>query len=279
MVDLSKKVILITGASGGIGAAIALALDRAGARVAMAARSKEKMDLLAAQMNSPLVLKVDLSDEPAARKMVREVAGHFGRIDVLINNAACIIVAKSENVSPGDLLRAFSTNLIAPVAATQEAIPGMLRQGGGHILNIGSPGFMMGIPYYTPYVCSKAAFSAWTRTIQAEWAGSPVTVSEFFPGYIKTDSAPDSRLGEIDQDFLMAQKQNLLSKIFTKPKTPEDVANQIIRLIVRPKPLAYSDFTVKIGAFISNIPGFRLNIARQLAKNAREKKNLPIFGG
>ena len=277
-VNPSDKVILITGASSGIGAATALALDAAGARVAMAARRKEKLDDLAARMHNPLVMAVDLCDETSAREMVCKVVDHFGRIDVLINNAASIIVAKSDMVKPADLLKALSTNLIAPVAATQEAIRFMRKQGGGHIINIGSPGFMMGIPFYAPYVCSKAAFSAWTRTIQAEWAGTEIIVSEYFPGYIKTDSLPESRLGAIEQDFLMAEQQNIITRLFTKPKTPEDVARHLVKLIKQPETLVYSDVSVKIGAFISNFPGFRLNLARQLANNARGKKKLTIFG-
>jgi NAD(P)-dependent dehydrogenase (short-subunit alcohol dehydrogenase family) len=275
--NLSDKVILITGASSGIGAAIALALDGAGARVAIAARRKEKLEILSAKMQHPMVVAVDLMDEPATREMVRSVVACFGRIDILINNAASIIVAKSDTVKPDDLLTAIRTNLIAPIAATQEAIGFMRGQGHGHIINIGSPGFMMGIPFYAPYVCSKAAFSAWTRTIQAEWAGTEIVVSEYFPGYIKTDSPPESRLGAVEQDFLMAEHQNFLAGIFTKPKSPEDVARDIVKLIIKPKTLVYSDFSVKLGAFIANFPGFRLNIARQLAKNAREKKNLTVF--
>jgi short-subunit dehydrogenase len=274
---LTQKIILITGASSGIGAAIALALDAAGAKVAIAARRKERLDELADRMHQPLVIPVDLHDENSAREMVRNVVSYFGRIDVLINNAASIIVAKSDAVKTEDMLGAFYTNLIAPIAATQEAIGFMLKQGGGQIINIGSPGFMMGIPFYAPYVCSKAALSAWTRTIQAEWAGTEIIVSEYFPGYIKTDSLPYSRLGDIDQDFLMAEKQNLMARLFTKPKSAEDIAQQIIQLIIKPKTLAYSGISVRVGAFISNIPSFRLGIAKQLAKNAREKKHLSVF--
>jgi NAD(P)-dependent dehydrogenase (short-subunit alcohol dehydrogenase family) len=274
---LENKVVLLTGASSGIGAATALALNAAGAKVVMAARRKDKLEALAARMNHPLVIKVDLCDESSAREMVRKSVAHYGRIDVLINNAASIIVARSDSVQPSDLLTAFTTNLLAPVTSTQEAIGQMRKQGGGHIINIGSPGFMMGIPFYAPYVCSKAAFSAWTRTIQAEWAGTEIQVSEYFPGYINTDSRPESRLGNVDQDFLMAKQQNILARIFTKAKSPEDVARHLVQLIIKPQPLVYSDISVKIGAFISNIPGFRLGIARQLAENAREKKNLTIF--
>jgi len=276
-VSIENKVILVTGASSGIGAAIALALDAAGASVAIAARRKLKLESIAGRMNKPLVLEINLNSEKNAREMVHQVEKHYGRIDVLINNAASIIVAKSDAVSCSDLSNAFTTNLIAPVASAQEAISLMHQKGGCHIINIGSPGFMMGIPFYAPYVCSKAAFSAWTRTIQAEWAGTDIIVSEYFPGYIKTDSAPDSRLGDIDQDFLMAEKQNFLTSLFTKPKTPEDVARQIVKLIEKPRTLVYSDIGVKIGSFISNIPAFRLSLATQLARNARKKKNLTVF--
>lgn len=275
--DLKERVILITGASSGIGAAAALAMDAAGARVAMAARRKANLEALALRMHDPLIIPVDLCDETSAREMVRSVVARFGRIDVLINNAASIIVALSDSVRTADIVDAIATNLVAPVAATQEAVTHMRRQGRGHIINIGSPGFMMGIPFYAPYVCSKAAFSAWTRTIQAEWAGTEIFVSEYFPGYVRTDSKPDSRIGDIEQDLLMSDRQSFPARLFTRPKSPDDVARQLVRLVEKPRTLVYSDISVKIGALISNIPGFRLNLARQLAKNARKKKNLGIF--
>jgi NAD(P)-dependent dehydrogenase (short-subunit alcohol dehydrogenase family) len=274
---LDDKVILITGASSGIGAAAALAFDAAGAWVAMASRRKDKLEDLASRMNHPLVITADLSNEAEAREMIARVIAHYGRIDVLVNNAASIIVARSETVTSDDLLLAFRTNVIAAISATQEAIRFMHEQGTGHIINIGSPGFMMGIPFYAPYVCSKAALTAWTRTIQAEWAGSGITVSEYFPGYIKTDSLPESRLGRVEQDFLMTSHQNFISRIFTKPKTPEHVAGQLVKLIIKPRVLVYSDIGVKIGAYISNMSGFRLAIARQMAETARKKKHLVIF--
>jgi len=195
----------------------------------------------------------------------------FGRLDILINNAASIIVARSEEVLAEDLLKAFRTNLIAPVVASQCALKQFRIQGSGHIINIGSPGFMLGIPFYSPYVCSKAALSAWTRTIQAEWAGTGISISEYFPGYIKTDSNPESRIGEIPQDFLMEEKQNFLTRIFAKPKTAESVAGDIVKLALKPRLLMHSGAGVKIGSFISNLPSFRLSIARQMAETARKK--------
>lgn len=265
------KVVLITGASGGLGAAIARVFGREGAKVVLVSRNKEKLDQLATLIPGALVIPADLEDPSEAESMIRETISHFGRLDILINNAASIIVDYSENVKSEDLIRAFRTNLVAPVIAAQCAFLHFRERGSGQIINIGSPGFMMGIPFYSPYVCSKAALSAWTRTIQAEWAGTGIHISEYFPGYIKTDSSPVSRIGKVEQDFLMSEKQNLLTKIFAKPKTPESVAKDILKLALKPRLLMHSGAGVKIGSFISNLPSFRLSIAKQMAATARKK--------
>ena len=136
---------------------------------------------------------------------------------------------------------------------------------------------MMGVPFYATYVCSKAALSAYTRTIQAEWAGTGIIVSEYFPGYIGGTSVPVSRIGDIEQDLLMSPKQNFITRVFAKPKTPEDVARDLVNLAEQPKILMYSSFAVKIGAFISNISPFRLKIASQMAETARENLRLNVF--
>jgi len=277
LTGIDNKIVIITGASGGIGHTTAKAFSNAGARVALVARRREILDDIALKLKDALVIRADLSLEEDCRKMIELTLSHYGRIDILINNAASIIVSPSLSVDRKDLLTAFSTNLLGPVTATQEVIPHMLKQGGGHIINIGSPGFMMGIPYYSPYVCSKAAFSAWTRTIQSEWKGSKIIVSEYFPGYIKTDSKPESRMGDIDQDFLMNTEQNFITRHFAKPQDPDDVARQLVKLALKPRTLVYSDFSTKIGAFISNISSFRLSIAAQMAATVRQKKNIQIF--
>lgn len=268
---LKGKVVLITGASSGIGTAAAKAFNREGCHVVLVSRRKEILTTLASEINSSLVLPVDLSDESQAVAMIDKTIDHFGRLDILINNAASIIVVPAEQAGSGDLIKAFKTNLCGPVAATQRAIQSMKSKGGIHIINVGSPGFMMGIPFYAPYVCSKAAFSAWTRTIQAEWRGTNIIVSEYFPGYILTNSKPESRIGDIDQDFLMGEKQNFISRHFTKPQSPEEVANHLVKLAIKPKPLMCSSFSVRLGTFISNFPAFRLSIASQMARTGRSR--------
>jgi len=275
--ELRDKVVIITGASGGIGQATALLFGSSGAKVVLTARRIEILKGLASKMQDALAVPADLSTDGDCRKVIEETMIRFGQIDILINIAAAIIVSPSEYVSREDLLKAFQTNLLGPVTLTQLVIPHMLHQGGGQIINVGSPGFMMGIPYYAPYVCSKAAFSAWTRTIQAEWEGSNIHISEYFPGYVKTDSKPESRLGNVEQDFLMNTHQNFLTRVFTKPKDPHDVARQLMALAIKPGTLAYSDISTRLGTFISNISPFRLSIAAQMARTARNKKNLQLF--
>lgn len=271
MKDLYGKVVLITGASSGIGEAAALAFDAAGAKLALAARREDRLAALALRLRDAITIVADLGDPDQAVRMVDQAVDYYGKIDILVNNAAAIIVVPAEEVTEEDLLMAYRTNLVSPVKATQRAVHHMKKQGGGLVINIGSPGFMMGIPFYTPYVCSKAAFSAWTRTTQAELAESRIMTCEYFPGYIRTESRPESRIGEVDQDFLMEQKQNFLTRKFAGPKTPETVAKQLVRLALRPKPLKYSGFAVHLGAFISNISSFRLSIARQMTSTGRKK--------
>ncbi len=270
---LTGKVVVITGASGGIGEAAARAFDRQKAKIVLVSRREDKLLKLACELKESLVIKADLSDETQAAMIIGKTIAHFGRLDILINNAASIIVVPAKNVTTEDFLKAFLTNLCGPAVTTRLALKQMEIQGEGQIINIGSPGFMMGIPFYSPYVCSKAAFSAWTRTIQAEWADSCVAISEYFPGYIRTDSDPESRIGEVHQDFLMEENQGFIARHFTRPQTPEEVAGQLVQLALRPRLLMCSSFKVRMGAFISNFPLFRLIIAKQMAKTARKKMN------
>ena len=275
--NVEGAVVLITGASSGIGKAVALAFDRAGARVAMAARRRENLEENASHMKDPLIIPTDLSDERQAEEMVDRTVGHFGRIDVLINNAAAIVVSRADEVATDDLIRSFKTNLIGPLRATNRAVGFMRKQGRGHIINIGSPGFMLGIPLYTPYVCSKAALCGWTRTIQAEWAGTGIQVSEYFPGYIKTDSPAESGYGPVSQDAIIDPDQNALTRFFTRPRTPGDVARQLIGLVKRPRLLVYSSPLIALGAWVANLPGRRLKIAMGIAAAGRKRLGLTVF--
>lgn len=268
---LEGKVVLITGASTGIGKEAALAFDRAGARVAIAARRRELLDEIAKGMRDPLVLKTDLADEKQARAMVDKAVRYFGRIDILINNAVLSIVESSDRVTRGDLARAFAVNLLGPVASSQQAFLHMRKQGGGHIINIGTPGFMIGVPYYATYACSKAAFSAWTRTIQGEWAEARIAVSEYFPGYTETGAVAESAYGPIPMDLVMNRGKGFLARYFSGARNGADIARDLVALALKPRPLVFSTFMERMAAWVANIPGIRIPVAKRMAATARRK--------
>jgi NAD(P)-dependent dehydrogenase (short-subunit alcohol dehydrogenase family) len=268
---LEGKVVLITGASTGIGRSAAIAFDREGARVAIAARRKELLDEIAKGMKDALVLKTDLVDEKQARDMVDRTVRHFGRIDILINNAVLSIVESSERIKREDLLRAFEVNLLGPVASCQQAYGYMKQQGGGHIINIGTPGFMIGVPYYTPYACTKAAFSAWTRTIQGEWADAGIVVSEYFPGYTETGAVAESAYGPIPMDLVMNKGKGFLARYFSGARNGDDIARDLVNLAMKPRPLMFSTFMERMAGFVANIASIRVPVVKRMAATARKK--------
>ncbi|PKL35415.1 MAG: hypothetical protein CVV44_21650 [Spirochaetae bacterium HGW-Spirochaetae-1] len=276
-VKLQDAVICITGASSGIGWAAAKAFDRAGARLSLVARRKERLAELASELRDAIIIPADMSDASRAASMIEETVRHFGRIDILVNNAAAIIVSRADETGPDDLHRSFATNLVGPLVAVNTALPYMRRQGYGHIINVGSPGFLIGVPCYTSYVCSKAAMSAWTRTIQAEWADTGIVVSEYFPGYIKTDSPPESRYTGVEQSLVIDPDANAVTRFFTRPKSADDVAGQLVKLAQRPRLLKHSGIFVPLGAVLSLIPRIRLSIARDMAVSVRKRLGLSIF--
>jgi NAD(P)-dependent dehydrogenase (short-subunit alcohol dehydrogenase family) len=268
---LEGKIVLITGASTGIGREAAIEFSKAGARVAIAARRKELLDELASVLKDPLVLKTDLADEKQARAMVDKTVKHFGGIDILINNAATSIVESSDRIKREDLMRAFTVNLLGPVTASQQAFAYMKKQGGGHIINVGTPGFMIGVPFYTPYACSKGAFSAWTRTIQGEWAEAGIFVSEYFPGYTETGAVAESAYGPIPMDLVMNKGKGFLARYFSGARNGNDVARDLVKLATKPRYLMFSTFMERLAGFVANIPAIRIPVVKRMAVTARKK--------
>ena len=269
--DLKGKVVLITGASTGIGRAAAIEFDRAGARVAIAARRRELLEQAASEMKDALVLKTDLVDEAQARAIVDETVKRFGRIDILINNAVLSIVESSDRISREDLSRAFAVNLLGPVTSSQRAYEYMKKQGSGHIINVGTPGFMLGVPFYTPYVCTKAAFSAWTRTIQGEWADTGIVVSEYFPGYTETGAVAESAYGPIPMDLVMNRGKGFLARYFSGARTGADIGRDLVALAKRPRPIMYSTVMERIAVLVANMPRIRIAVTKRMAATARKK--------
>ena len=187
MPKLENKVVLITGASSGIGAAIARLFAREGARLALAARSVEKLRSLAASLGSnALPVPTDMTDSAAVRRMIEATVERFSRLDILINNAAVGIYAPISTVSPEHLEKVIATNWLGPVHAIQSAVPHMLRQGGGQIINISSVAGKVAIPWMGGYSATKFALNALSDSLRMELAADRIQVITVCPGRIDT---------------------------------------------------------------------------------------------
>ncbi len=270
-------VVLVTGASAGIGRATCLALDKAGARVAMAARRADRLGENAAVMRDALALPTDLADLDAVEAMVDRTLEHFGRIDVLINNAGVSVLTRADAIEPAAMRRMLDVNLTSAVVATTRALPAMLRQHGGLIINVGSPGGFLGVPFFASYSASKAALHGWTRSLQAEWAGSEIFVTEYHPGVIDTEmhdvSLKTSSLAEAPR--LADGEGGPVAAM--RPVSAESVADDLVECIRHPRLAAYSSPAVRYGSVLAYIDWMRLRFMTRMADSLRRHAGVTTF--
>jgi len=186
---LQDSVVLVTGASRGLGAAMALELAAEGAHVVAAARSKDALAEVAEQGKGRITaLEADMRDEDSVRAVVPEVLARHGRIDGLINNAGIAPAGKFATQDPAIWKDAMAVNVIAPMLLAQAAGVQMIEQGGGRIVNIASTTGVRGKPYLVPYSTSKGAVVRFTEALAAEWAAKNVQVNCIAPGAFVTEA-------------------------------------------------------------------------------------------
>lgn len=199
MRELRGRVALVTGASRGIGAAIAEALAKTGCHVALAARSEGAIDALAARLSQQygvqaVSLPTDLSDETNGEAMVQATVAAWGRIDILVNNAGAGIYGDMASLRSTDLRATFDVNFFAPVAAMRAAVPHMRAQGDGVIVNIGSIVGKFPQPLGGGYSASKYALHAVSGAARAELKSDNIAVVLVCPGLTDTEFAAHSRI-------------------------------------------------------------------------------------
>ena len=183
MFDLTNKVVLITGATGGIGGAIAQQMKEAGARVVVTGRSAEK---LAGFDDSYIKIAADLSKDSAAEKLIADTIEKAGRIDVLINNAGITADTLMMRMSDEQFDNVLNTNLRATFKLCRACLMPMMKQRGGRIINMASIVGVVGGAGQANYAASKGAIIAMTKSIAAEVASRGITANAIAPGFIKT---------------------------------------------------------------------------------------------
>jgi NAD(P)-dependent dehydrogenase (short-subunit alcohol dehydrogenase family) len=194
---LRGKVAIVTGAGRGLGRSMALALADAGADVALAARSKEQLDEVAAEIDQrgrrAHVVPTDVTDAAAVQHLVDTTIATLGGLDVLVNNSGVIDSAPLLEQDPADWDRVLDTNVRGTYLATRAAGAHLVAQGSGKVVNIASNFAFKGVPDHAAYCTSKAAVVGFTRAMAVEWARSGVQVNALAPGYFATDLNADLR--------------------------------------------------------------------------------------
>lgn len=184
---MQDKVIIITGASMGIGAALAKQLAGQGAKLALAARSRDKLEAVVADCPGAIAIPTDITDPIACQALVDQTVAHFGRLDGLVNNAGMSMWAKFEDVQDLSIFeKLMHVNYLGCVYCTHAALP-HLKKSKGLIVAISSLAGKTGVPFRTGYVASKHALQGFCDALRVELMGTGVDVSVISPGFVDTD--------------------------------------------------------------------------------------------
>ena len=216
------KVVLITGASDGIGAACVRAFRARGARLSLCGRSEEKLNRVAE--NGDLAVSLDLTDSEGPDHLVNRTIERFGRIDILINNAGMGIYWPVSQSPLAETRAMFELNVFAPLALLQAVLPHMRAQRAGLIVNVGSIAGRVALPWMPLYSASKFALDAITEGLRMELTGSGVSTMLVCPGYVLTDFHSHS-LGLAPPPKVVAAKRFAI--------TPDQCARDILRGVER----------------------------------------------
>lgn len=186
----TNKVVLITGASSGIGRALAIQLSRKGAAVGLLARRADVLKQVAEDIEScggrALVLPADVTDSAAVRNAARELRQRFGPIDVLVANAGISVNTFVPDLCEKKIAELININVTGVVNSVSAVLPDMVSRGSGHLVGNSSLAAYRGLPKTAAYCASKAAVSSFMEAIRIDLRGSGVDVTIIHPGFVKT---------------------------------------------------------------------------------------------
>ena len=219
--NFENKVIVITGASSGIGEAAAEKFAKKGANLVLVARRKEKLEQVEKKLSKysikTMIQVCDVSDKEQVKQMSEKVIETFSKIDILVNNAGFVIYGKIKELSIEDIESQMKTNYFGTIYCTKSFLPYLLKQNSGHIVNVASVGGSFGVPGIASYCATKFAMLGFSEGLHHELHGTNVGITVVSPIMVRTDLFDHPSF-----------------KNFTKHATgislnPETVANAIIK--------------------------------------------------
>jgi len=235
MKQLTDRVIVLTGASQGLGAVMARALAEAGAQLVLAARSADKLAELATSLGAGgarvLTVPCDVTKAADRETLVARARAEFGRIDVLVNNAGVEELGNYAEQDPATLTRIIETNLLAPMLLGRAVLPHMLAARRGHIVNIASLAGRTGMPFGAAYSGSKGGLAEWSISLGAELRGSGVSVSVICPGFVDDTGMFSRKQAPAPRSIGASKPEHVMQAIMQVLHKPR------LEVIVNPKPV------------------------------------------
>ena len=229
------KTILITGASKGIGRSIGVALQAVGHTVIGTSRRPRAED-------APFrLLALDVTEDASVSECVAAVLAEFGHVDVLINNAGYDLYAAAEEAGIAETQAQMETNFFGAVRMIHALLPHLRSRGKGQIINIGSIGGFVGLPYNSAYAASKFALAGYSESLRLELRPFHIDVSLIEPEAVATDTL-DTSIRGVDQPhpayaaYSSAMRNHMRDMSRRSPVTPEDIAKTVVQVVAEKKP-------------------------------------------
>ena len=232
--EVKGKVVIVTGASSGIGEATAREFAKEGAKVVLAARRVDRLESLAKEIVAmgggaeALVVQADLSKLEDIQSLITKTLEKYGRIDVLVNNAGFGRLDWLENLDPvKDIQSQFDVNVLGVIQTTRQALPIMIKQRSGHVINMCSMAGLVATPTYTIYAASKHAVHGFSEALRREVKPWGIDVSMIYPGGVTTEFGAHAGI---------KRKTNATTPRFML-LTAKQVGETVVKLVRNPRPM------------------------------------------
>jgi NADP-dependent 3-hydroxy acid dehydrogenase YdfG len=238
--SLQNKVAVVTGASSGIGAAVARALNAEGARVALAARREDALLEVRSGLESrgqSIVVPADVTDREQVRSLVARAEDRLGPVEILINCAGVMYYTLMKNIRTEEWERTVEVNCKGAINCVGAVLPGMLERGRGHIVTISSDAGRKVFPGLAVYSASKFFVEALSQGLRLETAGTGLKVTTVQPGNVATDLISMSADEEALEEYGQPGGARVLD--------PEDVAASVVHALVQPEHVAVNEVLVE----------------------------------
>ncbi|WP_044195615.1 SDR family oxidoreductase [Hyalangium minutum] len=228
MDTLNGSTALITGASSGIGEACAVALSKAGARLVLTGRRRDRLEALAARLPTPShIIELDVRSRPAVETALSSLPAPFSEVDLLINNAGLGLgMEPAHTADLDDWETMIDTNCKGLVYVTRVLLPGMVQRNRGHVVNLGSVAATYPYPGGNVYGATKAFVHQFSQNLKADLVGTRVRVTEVQPGMVETGFSVVRFKGDAERARKVYEGM--------QPLTPDDIADIVLFCITRP---------------------------------------------